>query len=108
MPRKKLSYKGISEALGANFSMRYEDGDNFFLIRVKKNEKWKTRKVYELSEEQAKNFKVHGPATGQGVGHCIYLADKYWKEFKEKVCGYRVVPSNRGDCPASVLFYSKD
>lgn len=106
--RNKLSATGVGEILGSDWNLTYKDGDNFFTVRVKKNGKWVSRKVQALSEKETKGLKVHGPASGMGVGHCIYMASKYWKEFKEKVHGYRIVPSDRKDCPVSMLFYSRD
>lgn len=102
-----MKNKEVAELIGASSSVTWKTGDNFFTIRVQKKGKWHARKVRELSENESKKFKQHGPAWGMNVGHCMYLANKFWKEFKERVCGYRVIPSDRKDCPVSVIFYEK-
>lgn len=105
---EKWDGREVAELIGANSRVVWKEGDNFFTIKVCTNGEWTSRKVYELSEEETKKLKSHGPASGMNFGHCLFLASRYWKEFKAEVCGYRIVPSDNKDCPVSALFYSKD
>lgn len=100
-----MKREDMSELLGADSTLTWKFGDNFFTVRFQKEGKLHIRKVHELSEDESKRFKQRGPAWGMNLGHCLYLANKYWKEFKENVRGYRIIPSSRKDCPVSVLFY---
>lgn len=105
---KKLGRREVAEILGANSELIWKNGDNFFLVKVRKNGKWVARKVCELSEDEVKKLKSPATAWGIDFGHCLYLANKYQKDFKEQVCGYKIVPSDKEECPVSVLFYAKE
>ncbi len=105
--KKKWDGKEIAELIGADLRVVWEEGDNFFIVKIHKNEKWISRKVCELSEGEANKLKSQGQAGGMNFGHCLYLASKYWKEFKTQVCGYRIVATTDERFSISVEFYSK-
>ena len=104
---EKWDGRETAELIGGNSSVVWKIGDNFFTVRLKKNGEWVSREVHELSKDEAKKLKSHGPASGMNFGHCLYLASKYWKEFKAEVCGYRLVDVQDKRFDISVVFYSK-
>ena len=51
----------------------------------------KDKRVYELKEEDLKNYQSIGSGTGTSIFHCLYLANKYEKNFWLRVVGFRIL-----------------
>lgn len=46
--------------------------------------------IRELSEEEIKNYKKIGTASGVSFAMCMFLAHKHSRNFKNKVVGFRI------------------
>ena len=49
------------------------------------------KEITELSEENLKECKLLGKSYGIHIYHCLYLANKYCKDFMDRVVGFRVI-----------------
>ncbi|GEM_PF-2766908 len=72
-----------------------ENGFNIKKFDTKEGKKkkliWKKKVLFITKEEaEKKNYGVMGPAQGQNLYHCLYMASKYAKDFAERVCAYSV------------------
>ncbi len=47
-------------------------------------------KLRELSEEESKNYKKIGTASGISFGMCMFLAHKHATNFENRVVGFRI------------------
>ena len=65
------------------------------------------KKIYELSEEEAKKYKLLGEAEGQNFDHCVYLGWRHAENFLERVYGYRIEKPERKDMRIKVIFYEE-
>ncbi|MDO8492997.1 MAG: hypothetical protein Q7S19_00410 [bacterium] len=61
------------------------------LMKKEKNGKLlEERQIILLNQEQTSEFEKIGTASGEDLYHCLYLANKYGKDFVEKVAAYFV------------------
>jgi len=74
--------------------------------KIQKGKKVTRKKVLEISEKQAKNYKLIGKAEGMNLFHCVYLASKDSLNFKDQVAAYVIVEPTKG-CNFAVAFYEK-
>ena len=74
------------------------------------------KKLVELTEEEAKQYKLIGKASGVNFGMCLFLAHKNCNDFKERYVGHRTIKKDEtasiftkamGQEYVSVEFYEK-
>lgn len=53
-------------------------------------------KLRELSEEESKNYKKIGTASGISFGMCMFLAHKHATNFENRVIGFRIEKKRHG------------
>lgn len=102
-----METQNIAKLVGADSTITWKHNDKFFTVRTKKNGKWRSRKVRELTEAETNRLHPRGPASGVSAPHCAYITSRFWKDFYDRVCGYRLIPSISKDCAVSVIFYEK-
>jgi hypothetical protein len=49
------------------------------------------KKLVELTEEEAKQYKSIGKASGVSLGMCFFLAHKHCNNLRERCVGYRII-----------------
>lgn len=59
---------------------------------------WRTgrenKRIEEISEREIESKRSLGTAYGFNLGHCVYLATKYCREFAEKARWYRIIETD--------------
>ncbi len=74
------------------------------------------KKLIELTEEEAKKYKVIGKASGISLGMCFFLAHKHCNNLRARCVGYRIIEKDKmasmfsgvtGKEYISVEFYEK-
>ena len=77
--------------------------------KIIKGKKPVHKKVMEITEQRALalRYKLMGIAEGLNLLHCIYLASKYTKNFKERVIAYSIITPTNKKHPYAVAFYER-
>lgn len=80
------------------------DGIRVFSVLVKEDTIC-DRQVSNLSEEDTADFEVIGTAEGINFAHCVYLGNKYEKDFFKKVGGFQLAKPDDSEYNIAVTFY---
>lgn len=57
--------------------------------------KKREKEIRELSAEEIKYCRLLGKGMGRDFYHCLYLADKHCKNFRERVIGFRIIKDDK-------------
>lgn len=88
---------------------KYRDLDGIELIAMKSGDDKKVHgRIFELSEEEAKDHFLIGYAEGQDFNHCVFVAWNNAKDFFDRVYGYRIGAPENPQMKVRVFFYERE
>ncbi len=82
-----------------------QDKKYLIITNIQEGKRTVSKKVFEISEKQAKNYKLIGKAQGMNLFHCLYIASKYSKNFRDRVTDYVIVKPTEKRYEFAVAFY---
>lgn len=109
---RKVDAKTLAKALGADLIIGPvtvdDQGREYFEFEVVAGDKdySGTKRIYKLSDEELKNYKLIGEAEGQNLFFCLFMG-RHTENFHNRVCGYRVLEPTQPGMALRVAFYEK-
>ena len=65
--------------------------ENKILLTMHSDQGELTKEIFELAEENLREYKILGKGLGINMSHCLQLANKHCNGFLNRVVRYRVV-----------------